>query len=74
MSFSFLQKLNNILALFQESCFKMLATFTFKWLALFVAADLQMCVVYSFKIDVAMKSYFTHLLIASIAAAVKGLP
>ena len=42
---------------------------TFNWLALLVTADLQVCGVYSFRIDVSMKSSFTHLFIESIAAA-----
>ena len=71
---SFLQKLKNILAFFQQSCFKILAMSTFNWLALLVVADLQVCRVYSFRTDVSMKRSFTHLLIESIAAALKGLP
>ena len=38
-----------------------------------LAADLQVCGLYSFRIDVSMKSFLTHFLIESIAAALKGL-
>ena len=45
---------------------------TLNWLTLLVAAALQECDVYSFKIDVSMKRYFTHLLIEAMAAVLKG--
>ena len=45
----------------------------FDWLALLVAADLQVCGLYSFITDVSMKRFFTHLLSESIAAARKSL-
>ena len=47
---------------------------TFNWLALLVAADLQVRGLYCFRIDVSMKRSFTHLLIESIAATLKCLP
>ena len=71
---SFLYKLKNVLAFFQQRCFKILAMSTFKWLALLVAADLQVCGVCSSGIDACMKRSFTHLLVESIAAALKGFP
>ena len=71
---SFLEKLKNVLAFLQQLCFKISEMFTFNWLALLVAADLQVCGVHSFRIDVSMKRSSTHLLIVSIAAALKGLP
>ena len=42
-------------------------------LALLVAADLQVCSVYSLRTDLSMKRSFTHILIESIAAALKVL-
>ena len=47
---------------------------TFNWFDLLVAANLQACGVYSFRMDVSMKRSFTHLLNESISAALKGLP
>ena len=44
-----------------------------KWLVLLVAADLQVCSVYSFRTDLSMKRSFTHILIESIAATLKVL-
>ena len=70
MSFSW--KLKNVLAFFQQPCFKISAKSTFNWLPLLVAADLQVCGVYHFRIDVSMKRSFTHLLTESIAATLKG--
>ena len=60
------------MAFFQEPCFKISAISLFNWLTLLVAADLQVCGVYSFEIDVFLKSFFTLLLIESIAATRKG--
>ena len=45
---------------------------TLNWLTFLVAVALQECGVYSFRIDVSMKRYFTHLLIESMAAVLKG--
>ena len=46
---------------------------TFNWVALLVAADLQVRGVYSSRIDGSMKRSFTHLLTESIPAILKGL-
>ena len=71
-----LQKLKNVLACFKNVSHvsNILAMSTFNWLVLLVAADLQVCGVYSFRIDVSLKSSLTHLLTGSIATALKGLP
>ena len=59
------------MAFSQEPCFKISAISLFNWLTLLVAADLQVCGVYSFEINAFLKSFFTHL-IELIAATRKG--
>ena len=50
---------------------KMSTMSTSNWLALLVAADLQVCGVYYFRIDVSVKSSITYLLFESIDAALE---
>ena len=61
------------MAFLQQGCFKISAMLTFSWVVLLIAADLQVCSVYSFRTDIFMKSTFIYLLIESIAAALNGL-
>ena len=60
------------MAFFQKPYFKISAISLYNWLTLLVAADLQVCGVYSFEINAFLKSFFTHLLIELIAATRKG--
>ena len=53
-------------------CFKMSTMSTFNWLALLVAADLQVCGVYYFRIDVSVKNSITYLLFESIVAVLES--
>ena len=56
----FYKKSKKVFAFFLKPCFKILVVSTFSRLVLLVTADLQVCGVYSFRIDVSVKSSFTH--------------